>query len=40
VLSEVDKLKQAHVEFTDEVLEAMAKEILDRISKATDAASG
>jgi hypothetical protein len=40
VLAAVDKIKQAHVEFTDEVLEEMAKEILTRISKATDAPAG
>jgi hypothetical protein len=36
VIAAVDKLKQAHVAFTDAVLEEMAKEILDRISRATE----
>jgi hypothetical protein len=40
VIAAVDKIKQAHVEFTDEVLEEMAKEILTRISRATDAQAG
>jgi hypothetical protein len=40
VLAAVDNLKQDHVEFTDAVLEEMAKEILTRISKVTDAPAG